>query len=202
MVAGYTPNGLNRQTPGTNDNAWGDVLNDEVIQLVDEFIAGRAAFTLSGTKVLTSTNGVTNEARMAILHITGGTGGAIVIPARSKLYMVFNEASGDVTLAPTGGVAATVNATEAVLVMCDGTDCYSLGINGASWKEYVDQVAWSYNAGNLPAQTANAGKVVTTNGTDASWANVSALTDYINDQAAKAAAADKRAVAFAYFPRT
>ena len=105
MAAGYTPNGLNKQTPGTNDNAWGDVLNDEVIQLVDEFVAGRASFTLSGTKTLTSTNGVSNEARMAILHVTGGTGGDVVIPARSKLYLVFNQASGDVRLAPSGGTA-------------------------------------------------------------------------------------------------
>ena len=198
MVAGYTPNGLNRQTPGTNDNAWGDVLNDEVIQLVDEFIAGRAAFTLSGTKVLTSTNGVTNEARMAILHITAGTGGNIVIPARAKLYMVFNEATGAVTLAPTGGVAATVNATEAVLVMCDGTDCYSLGINGASWKEYVDAQAFAALSGDLPGQTGNSGKVLSTDGTTAAWADVTSRPDFIT----ASAAADKRAVGFAYFPRT
>lgn len=198
MAAGYTPNGLNKQTPGTNDNAWGDVLNDEVIQLVDEFVAGRASFTLSGTKTLTSTNGVSNEARMAILHITSGTGGAIVIPARSKLYMVFNEASGDVTLAPTGGVAATVNATEAVLVMCDGTDCYSLGINGASWKEYVDAQAFAALAGDLPGQTGNSGKVLSTDGTTAAWADVTTRPDFIQ----ASAAADRRAVGFAYFPRT
>jgi len=198
MAAGYTIHGLNKQTPGTNDNAWGDVLNDEVIQLVDEFIAGRTAFTLSGTKVLTSTNGVTNEARMAILHITSGTGGAIVIPARSKLYMVFNEATGAVTLAPTGGVAATVNATEAVLVMCDGVDCYSLGINGASWKEYVDAQAFAAFSGDLPGQTGNSGKVLSTDGTTAAWADVASRPDFIT----ASAAADKRAVAFAYFPRT
>lgn len=199
MVAGYTPNGLNRQTPGTNDNAWGDVLNDEVIQLVDEFIAGRAAFTLSGTKVLTSTNGVTNEARMAILHVTGGTGGNVVIPARSKLYLVFNEASGDVTLAPTGGVAATVETTEAVMVFCDGTDCYSLGVGGVSWKAYVDAQAFAALAGDLPGQPGNTGKVLSTNGTVASWQALTGLASYVNDQAAKAAAADKRAAALVYF---
>lgn len=198
MAAGYTPNGLNKQTPGTNDNAWGDVLNDEVIQLVDEFVAGRASFTLSGTKTLTSTNGVSNEARMAILHVTGGTGGDVVIPARSKLYLVFNQASGDVRLAPSGGVAATVNATEAVLVMCDGTDCYSLGINGASWKEYVDAQAFAALAGDLPGQTGNSGKVLSTDGTTAAWADVTTRPDFIQ----ASAAADKRAVGFAYFPRT
>ena len=199
MVAGYTPNGLNRQTPGTNDNAWGDVLNDEVIQLVDEFIAGRAAFTLSGTKTLTSTNGVTNEARMAILHVTGGTGGDVVIPARSKLYLVFNQASGDVRLAPSGGTAATVETTEATLIFCDGTDCYSLGVGGDSWKAYVDAQAFAALQGDLPGQPGNSGKVLSTDGTTASWSNVSALTDYINDQAARAAAADKRAAALVYF---
>lgn len=198
MVAGYTPNGLNRQTPGTNDNAWGDVLNDEVIQLVDEFIAGRAAFTLSGTKTLTSTNGVTNEARMAILHVTGGTGGNVVIPARSKLYLVFNQASGDVELAPSGGTAATVVSTEASLIFCDGTNAYSMGIGGESWKAYVDEQAFAALSGDLPGQAGNGGKVLSTDGTTAAWADVTSRPDFIT----ASAAADKRAVGFAYFPRT
>ena len=202
MAAGYTPNGLNKQTPGTNDNAWGDVLNDEVIQLVDEFVAGRASFSLSGTKTLTSTNGVSNEARMAILHITSGTGGAIVIPARSKLYMVFNEASGDVRLAPSGGTAATVETTEATLIFCDGTNAYSMGVAGDSWKAYVDAQAFAALAGDLPAQPGNSGKVLSTNGTVAGWSNITDLTNYTTDQATRQAAADKRAVGFAYFPRT
>lgn len=195
MAAGYTPNGLNKQTPGTNDNAWGDVLNDEVIQLVDEFVAGRAAFTLSGTKTLTSTNGVSNEARMAILHVTGGTGGDVVIPARSKLYLVFNQASGDVRLAPSGGTAATVETTEATLIFCDGTNAYSMGVGGDSWKAYVDEQAFAALAGDLPAQPGNSGKVLSTNGTVASWESVTSRPDYITDQAARASTA----VAMAYF---
>lgn len=185
MAAGYTPNGLNKQTPGTNDNAWGDVLNDEVIQLVDEFVAGRASFTLSGTKTLTSTNGVTNEARMAILHVTGGTGGDVVIPARSKLYLVFNQASGDVRLAPSGGTAATVETTEATLIFCDGTNAYSMGVGGDSWKAYVDEQAFAALAGDLPAQPGNAGKVLSTNGTVAGWENITDLANYANDQTAR-----------------
>lgn len=195
MAAGYTPNGLNKQTPGTNDNAWGDVLNDEVIQLVDEFVAGRASFSLSGTKTLTSTNGVTNEARMAILHVTGGTGGDIVIPARSKLYLVFNQASGDVRLAPSGGTAATVETTEATVIFCDGTNAYSMGVGGDSWKAYVDEQAFAALAGDLPAQPGSAGKVLSTNGTVASWETVTSRPDYITDQAARASTA----VAMAYF---
>ena len=195
MAAGYTPNGLNKQTPGTNDNAWGDVLNDEVIQLVDEFIAGRAAFTLSGSKTLTSTNGVSNEARMAILHITGGTGGDVVIPARSKLYLVFNQASGDVRLGPSGGTQATVEATEASLIFCDGTNAYSMGVGGDSWKAYVDEQAFAALAGDLPAQPGNSGKVLSTDGTVASWETVTSRPDYITDQAARASTA----VAMAHF---
>lgn len=195
MAAGYTPNGLNKQTPGTNDNAWGDVLNDEVIQLVDEFVAGRASFSLSGTKTLTSTNGVSNEARMAILHVTGGTGGDVVIPARSKLYLVFNQASGDVRLAPSGGTAATVETTEATLIFCDGTNAYSMGVGGDSWKAYVDEQAFAALSGDLPAQPGNSGKVLSTNGTVASWESVTSRPDYITDQAARASTA----VAMAYF---
>jgi len=199
MAAGYTPNGLNKQTPGTNDNAWGDVLNDEVIQLVDEFVAGRASFSLSGTKTLTSTNGVSNEARMAILHVAGGTGGDVVIPARSKLYLVFNQATGDVRLAPSGGTAATVETTEATLIFCDGTNAYSMGVGGDSWKAYVDEQAFAALSGDLPAQPGNSGKVLSTNGTVASWESVTSRPDYITDQAARDAASADEAAALVYF---
>ena len=63
----------------------------------------------------------------------------------------------------------------------------------------VEAVAWSYNAGALPAQAGNAGKVVATDGEDAGWSLVTSLPDYAHDQTQRAAAADRRAAGLAYF---
>lgn len=193
----FTALGFNKQDPGSNENAWGEVLNDEVIELIDAAIRGRTAFALSGSKTLTSTNGEANESRAAILHITSGTGGAVTLPAISKLYMVFNQSSGDVTLAPSGGNAATVETTEACLVFCDGTNAYSLGVGGESWKAYVDAQAFAALEGDLPAQPGNDGKVLKTNGTVAGWEAITDLDDYTNDQTAREASLKAFALAAA-----
>lgn len=116
----YTDSGLELQEPGTNENTWGDVLN-EVLELIDELARGRAAYTLSGLKTLTSGDGVSNEARCPVQHITGGTGGTVTTPSISKGYMVINQASGDVIFT-TGATAVTIAAGETALVVCDGTN--------------------------------------------------------------------------------
>ena len=69
------------QATGENLNTWGVLNNNSMIALADYAIAGRAAFTLSGSKTLTTANGATDEARAAMLDITGGTG----VPIRSRM---------------------------------------------------------------------------------------------------------------------
>jgi hypothetical protein len=115
---------LNLQASGENSNTWGSLLNAQVFQLIDDAIAGRTAFTLSGTKTLTSTNFVANEARAACLDITAGTGGTVTIPGYEKLYLVRNATSGDVILTTGGSTNATVKAGNVQFVMCNGTDVY------------------------------------------------------------------------------
>ena len=45
-------------------------------------------------------------------------------------------------------------------------------MNEKTIKEYIDQELLSASAGNLPGQTGNAGKYMTTDGTNASWADI------------------------------
>lgn len=63
----------------------------------------------------------------------------------------------------------TVSSTEAD-VAYNYDDCFTLDTNGRRALRVVD----SGGAGGLPDQTGNSGKVLTTNGTDASWANITA----------------------------
>lgn len=160
---------INYQAPGDNLNAWGLVLNTGVFQLLEDAIARRVAFALSGTKILSTANGATDEARCAFLDVTSGTGGTVTIPSVEKLYLVRNGGTGDVVVTTGAGLTATLTPGEVNLVVCDASNVRPLGPNAQSVKAYVDAVAWTYNAGNLPAQAGNAGKLLKTDGTTASW---------------------------------
>lgn len=211
---------LNYQAPGDNLNLWGIVLNAGVFQMLEDAIAKRLAFTLSGTKTLTTVNGAADEARCAYLDVTGGTGGTIVTPEVEKWYIVHNGASGQVTVtADAGGADVVVNPGDTVFTVCDGVNFRKIQASSfdgarltalgdpvdaqdAATRAYVDAQAWNGQAGILPAQSGAAGKFLGTNGSAASWSFpvVASISDYGSDQAARAeaslAAATARAIAF------
>lgn len=115
--------GLEKQGTGENNNLWGGKLNTGVFDLVDEAVAGVVAFSLSGSKTLTSTNYVSNEARKAAINVTGGTGGTVTIPAVSKVYLVRNNASSDVTIS-NGSNSLVIKSGNTEAVFTDGTNIY------------------------------------------------------------------------------
>jgi len=210
---------LNYQAPGDNLNTWGTILNNGVFQLLEDAVAGMASFTLSGPKVLTATNGATDEARCAVLNVTGGTGGTITAPSVKKVYLVRNASSGPVIITTGSGVTATFSAGEVGFCAGDGTNFYRTTVTtnfggvtltnlgaptantDAATKGYVDGVAFAMAAGSLPGQTGNAGKSLVTDGSNASWQDpsitIAQITDYASDQAAKTDTATKLAIAFA-----
>ncbi len=199
---------LNFQAPGDNLNTWGAVLNTGVFQLLEDALAKRVAFTLSGPKTLVSANGAGDEARCAFLDVTGGTGGAITAPSVEKLYVVRNGATGDVVVTTGAGLTATFKPGEVGWAIGDGanfrkafaTDFGGAQINGVAdptspqmvaTKAYVDAQAFSAAGGSLPGQSGSAGKTLITNGVNALWAfpTVSSISDYGADQAARTATA-------------
>lgn len=203
---------LNFQAPGDNLNTWGLVLNSGVFQLLEDAMARRAAFALSGAKSLTTANGADDEARCAFLDVTGGTGGTITAPAVEKLYVVRNSAAGDVVVTTGGGATATVKPGEVVSVVSDGanfrrvqpTDMLGGRLTGlgtplnaadAVTKAYADGLA--FNSVNLPGQgPGSVGKFVKSDGAVASWQSVmlADIPDYLADQAVRQAAQEDFAV--------
>jgi hypothetical protein len=172
------------QATGENNNTWGNILNAGVFQLMDDSIAGTVAFALSGTHVLTTANGATDEARQAILSITGGTGGTITIPPVSKPYIVRNGASGPVTISMGAGAVAVFQPGETGGCFCDAANVYRVrptdfggaqltGVGapttpqGVVNKAYADNLA--FNAVGLPGQAGQANKFLGTDGTFATW---------------------------------
>jgi len=221
MPSSYTSSfRLNIQAPGDNLNTWGTILNNGVFQLLEDALAGAVTQALSGSLTLSSVNGATDQARCLALNITSGTGGTITAPGVKKLYFVRNAASGAVVV--TTGAGATASFAAGEVGFCyspDGINFYKTSVTtafggailtgvgtpsaatDAATKGYVDGVAFTMAAGALPGQGGNAGKFLSTDGTTASWqtptVTTSQITDYASDQAAKAAAATKLAVAFA-----
>jgi hypothetical protein len=115
---------LQKQGTGDNSGTWGSELNTTVFDLLDTAIAGVTAVTVSGPVTLTTNNYAADQARAAILHITG-TGGTVTLPNVSKAYIVRIDASGTVTF-NTGGIDVDVSAGGSDIIWTDGTDCYSL----------------------------------------------------------------------------
>jgi hypothetical protein len=188
---------LNYQAPGDNLNAWGVILNQQVFQPLEDAIAKRVAFALSGAKTLTTANGLEDEARCAFLDVTSGTGGTITAPAVEKWYIVRNNASGDVIVTTGGGATAVIRPGEVGLVVSDGANFRRAQFtrigpptepDGIVNKAYADALA--FNAIDLPGQGGNAGKLLGTDGTHANWRGivVGDLSDYPTDQAARKAA--------------
>ena len=128
MAINYTSLlGLAQPVTGTEANTWGTVVNDEITALIEEAIAGGETINVtSGDVTLTDTDGVANQARNAILLVTGtpGTARSILAPNLSKVYVVRNGSDSTVTIkgvtGPTTGVAVLSGQT--ALVIWNGSD--------------------------------------------------------------------------------
>jgi hypothetical protein len=182
MPSSYTSNlRLNLQFTGEAINLWGDILNGGVITLADYAVAGWLTKALTANYALTSANGATDEARAAMLKFTGTGAFTVTIPSVSKAYMVWNACTGDLIVTTGAGTTVTLQTGDILPVWCDGSNVKTAGYGGLTTKQYADQLAFTANAGNLPAQLGNAGKFVTTNGTVASWQALSStdLGDYL-----------------------
>ena len=116
------------QQTGTNQGTWGGYTNTNIATLLEQAIAGVGAIAVSGSSnyTLTSTNGASDEARNAILNVTGTLTAAISIicPTESKAYIVKNGTTGgfSITIKTATGTGITVPAGYTTMVYCDGTN--------------------------------------------------------------------------------
>jgi hypothetical protein len=141
-----TRNRLEKQGTGENTGTWGSKLNTATIDLIDAALDGRTAFSLSGSKTLTSTNYAADESRMRFLDVTGGTGGTVTIPSLEKWYLVRNAASGGVTFTTGSGDTVEIAAGDTGLIACDATNVRSIGVT----QEYVTQAIIDAGLSSIP----------------------------------------------------
>ena len=139
MASTFTTNlRLNKQGDGDNANSWGQVLNDGVISLVDDAVAGYTVVTVGSTAnvTLTQNQGSGDQARSAFLEITGSVGGThsainVLIPNNSKSYVVRNAVSyasvgADIILKVAGQTGVTIRPTENQFVITNGTSVFNV----------------------------------------------------------------------------
>lgn len=117
---------LENQANGENDSTWGDKA-DTNFELVEQAIAGMTSVTVTTADVtLTDTQYVENEARKMILKASGAMTAArsIIVPTRTKLYVVHNICTGgfDLTVKTSAGTGVVVPANGKSIVYCDGTN--------------------------------------------------------------------------------
>ena len=143
MASTYTTNlRLTKQGDGENPNSWGQILNDGVISLADEAIAGYTTISIgsAATVNLTANDGADDQSRSAFLEIKGSIGTAatsifLVIPNKSKSYSVLNKVSANddsnaVIMRVAGNTGVTLGRSSSTFqhVVCDGASVRSANL--------------------------------------------------------------------------
>lgn len=136
MVSTYTDNlRITKQGDNDNPNTWGQIVNQQIVELFEEAIAGVIEVNCTGISdvdlSLTTSNGGTDSARHAVLELTGTVGADInvIVPSVEKIYLVRADFTGDytVTVKPTGGSSGVEFISgETTFVYTKGVNIYSI----------------------------------------------------------------------------
>jgi microcystin-dependent protein len=115
---------------GDQSGTWGSTTNRNLGTLLEQAITGVKVITMiNANYVLTNFNGVSDEARNAVL-VVQGTNSAIrqvVAPLEQKLYVIYNNTIGGyaITIGASSGAVISVPNGVTAQVYCDGTNFYS-----------------------------------------------------------------------------
>jgi microcystin-dependent protein len=115
---------------GDQSGTWGTTTNNNLGTIVEQAITGVQTITMSNADyTLSNYNGVSDEARNAVLVATGTNSAIrqIICPLVNKLYVIYNNTSGGYAITiggVTGSVVTIPNGTTAQ-VYCDGTNFFS-----------------------------------------------------------------------------
>jgi hypothetical protein len=113
---------------GTGDQAgsWGNTTNTNLGTLIEQAISGYVtqAMTTGNTTSITIPDGASGVARNMYLELTGtgGTNTVLAVPSNKKLYFVFNNTTGAVTVKVGAGTGVSVATGEKQLLVSNGTD--------------------------------------------------------------------------------
>jgi hypothetical protein len=116
---------------GEQTGTWGQTTNTNLGTLLEQAIVGQTSITMvNADYTLTDLNGTTDEARNAVIIVTGNQNAtySVIVPAVQKLYMVTNSlnASAIAYIKPSGGSAFQVPNGRTMYLYCTGTQFFAL----------------------------------------------------------------------------
>ena len=181
MASTFSNLGFILMATGENSGTWGDKTNVN-LQRLDNAVGGVANITITGATTLAySTNSdtttYTEEAGRSAILVFSGTAGStqtVTLPNIEKQYLVNNGSNSILTLTAGAG-AATVNvaAGAKTLVYVDGSDEVIEGISATSPGGSDKQIQFNDNGSFGGITMGTAGQVLTTDGTTASFGDIS-----------------------------
>jgi hypothetical protein len=164
MASTYSPS-LKLTLMGDGDQAglWGQTTNTNLGTLVEQAITGVVTITMSNANyTLTSFNGVTDEARNAVLVVSGSNSAVrdVIPPVVEKLYTVVNNTSGGFAIRVIGVSGTGVNIASGAtrVVYCDGTNFV------AASAAFVNGAVLEVSGGGTGLSTLTANNVILGNG--------------------------------------
>jgi hypothetical protein len=127
---------LELQASGEHPDTWGDNLNATKV-MIENAIAKRADIpTTGGTTTLSDTEYADNQARCSALDFSGSlaSNAIIIVPNRSKSWIVRNQCTGGFTLTvkTSAGSGVVVSQGQTVTLWCDGTNVTSVSGDAAT----------------------------------------------------------------------
>lgn len=149
---------------GDQSGLWGQTTNVNLGTLIEQAITGVTSIVMSDANyTLTNFDGVSNEARNAVLVVTGTNNAVrdLIPPVVKKLYVVANNTSGGYAIRVIGasgtGVSIASGATQ--VVYCDGTNF--IAASGA----FTNGAVLNVPSGGTGQSTLTANNVILGNGT-------------------------------------
>jgi hypothetical protein len=120
---------------GDQSGIWGQTTNTNLGTLVEQAITGVHSITMTDANyTLTNFNGTTDEARNAVLVVTGTNNAVrdLIPPVVEKLYTIANNTTGGYAIRVIGASGTGVNIPNGAtcLVYCDGTNFVN-GLSGS-----------------------------------------------------------------------
>jgi microcystin-dependent protein len=171
MPSTFSPN-LRIELIGNGEQAgnWGSTTNTNLGTLIEQAISGYVTVSVTtANQAFTYADGVSDQARNAMIELTTTTGAAFAVyaPPSPKSYIIFNSSAyaatvynstvvGNTTAAGTGVV---VPAGKTLTMFTDGTD-----FKGVATSEFLGVLA-AANGGTGLSAPGTSGNVLTSNGT-------------------------------------
>lgn len=140
MPSTYSP-ALRLELIGNSEQAanWGNTTNTNLGTLLEQAITGVSTITMSDANyTLVSGNGVSDEARNAVLVMAGTLSATrdVIVPTSNKFYAVRNATTGgqSILVKTSGGTGVTLANGFTQLMYCDGTNVVlaSIPINSSN----------------------------------------------------------------------